>query len=290
MRNINFWNVFRILLLAGCLVGAYGYMISTHTSRKRAREYNEMQREQYSEKIRKIEKEKKEAEQLERDLVEKADDAEFQLDHWFETWKDLMLEQERIVPSRASSAQISNMKKKLEEARETVNYWADKRESELEAQLNEAKENGDYKLVDKVKGELERCRDIRNTVNNKQETESDEPVDSYDDDSGYLVDGIRYVTEDPSRGEIRAWKERYKSLCRSKISDMMDGYDIPQKMITEEPCLVYLIIKSESVKEFGASEWFGLYNRMDENQVYKLYNILYREMYKYAKIKDEYSY
>ena len=49
-------------------------------------------------------------------------------------------------------------------------------------------------------------------------------------------------------------------------------------MIKNEPCLVYLILKSPSMSEEEEKQsWFDIYLHMNEDQVNRLYDILYRE-------------
>lgn len=291
MKNISIWRVIRVLLLIVCIAGVYAYMASVSNSRQRARNYDQMQRTQNLERIKKVQEQQEEQERHKRELIEKADNAEFQLNHWYEQWKKAKREQEHVLSGRSSRAQVADMKRKLSEAYRKVAYWGKIRIAELETQMDKAKGKSHY-YEESINKEIERCQVICKVV----EDETDDAIiqsivfsEQKEDEEGFWVDGIRYVTDNPSHEEIRIWKKRYESLCRSKIRNMTDGKDVPYDMIDEDPCLVYLVLKSEAIQEFGDSEWFYIYEKMNNNQKYKLYKILYGEMYKYAKIKSDYS-
>ena len=71
---------------------------------------------------------------------------------------------------------------------------------------------------------------------------------------------------------------------------MMSGYNVPEKMISDDPCLVYLILKSKSLaEEQEKTSWFNLYSAMTEDKIMRLYGILYREAYKLAEIENRYQ-
>lgn len=102
-----------------------------------------------------------------------------------------------------------------------------------------------------------------------------------------IHDGIVYITSKPTSEVIDDWKEANRELCISKTKDLYEDYDINEKMMTDDPCLVYLILYSNSLKEKKEKQnWFDLYMIMTEEQIYKLYNILYGENYKLATINN----
>lgn len=109
-------------------------------------------------------------------------------------------------------------------------------------------------------------------------------------DSAFSVDGILYETDTPDDAFISAWKQRYASTCRKKIPALSQGYSIQNDMIDDDPCLVYLVLNSRSISDPKERQsWFDLYSLMNEEQITKLYNILYRETYKLAAIEDRYQ-
>ena len=58
----------------------------------------------------------------------------------------------------------------------------------------------------------------------------------------------------------------------------------------DDPCLVYLLLKSKSIEtKAEKQEWFDLYSLMNQKQINKLYDILYRETYKLADIEAKYA-
>lgn len=110
----------------------------------------------------------------------------------------------------------------------------------------------------------------------------------------YVVDDIVYDTISPSKSYILEWKMKYSDICAQKIEQKVKNYRVPKDMIEKEPCLVYLVLTSQSIdnSDDGVKErqsWFDLYSLMSSNQVYKLYDILYREHYKLAQIEAKYK-
>lgn len=111
------------------------------------------------------------------------------------------------------------------------------------------------------------------------------------EDVGLLqYDGINYYSPTPTEQEIEYWKNSNKKLCSSKIKNMGNGYDIPLTMKKNDPCLVYLVLNSKSINEQNERQnWFDLYSLMNEEQIDRLYDILYRERYKLAQIENKYE-
>jgi len=119
-------------------------------------------------------------------------------------------------------------------------------------------------------------------------------VDSMDvlevDEGIYELDGLRFVTDNPSDDLLKEWAHDSFSTCQSLILGKLDRFTVPQLMVLTEPCLVYLILKSRSLKsDHQKQEWFDLYNLMDDDEVMRLYDILYREQYKLASIELKYE-
>lgn len=99
-----------------------------------------------------------------------------------------------------------------------------------------------------------------------------------------IVDGIAYEYENPSSTQIKEWATKYKDICLRNIKH--GQFDIPNFMEEENPCLVYLILNSRSIDSKEKQSWFDLYSLMRQEQIDKLYSILYREKYKLALIKE----
>ncbi|MBR4367588.1 MAG: SUMF1/EgtB/PvdO family nonheme iron enzyme [Bacteroidaceae bacterium] len=114
------------------------------------------------------------------------------------------------------------------------------------------------------------------------------PVNNNSIDEPVLVDGIEYPCETPTVEQIKEWGKKNASLCASKISDLSADLSIPKDIINYHPCLVYLILTSKSMAEKQEQQkWFDLYSMMNEEQLYKLYDILYREHYKLGIINKK---
>ena len=104
------------------------------------------------------------------------------------------------------------------------------------------------------------------------------------------VDGIEYAPRDSTTNGIEEWKGRYASVCAERIKPLVYEYDIPHDMIENEPCLVYLVLKSRSISEEKEKQsWFDLYSLMNYDQIIQLYKILFKETYKLAEINDKYE-
>ena len=104
----------------------------------------------------------------------------------------------------------------------------------------------------------------------------------------YEVDGVKYPAPQLSDDEIREWKEINKQVCMQKINGV--EFDIPENMRLYDPCAVYLVLKSKSLGSNNERQnWFDLWSLMNEEQVLKLYDILYRENYKLATINIKYE-
>ena len=118
-----------------------------------------------------------------------------------------------------------------------------------------------------------------------------EDMHSKEDLSKIVVDDIEYRYEEPTVNQIHEWRDKYRSVCATKIRNMdCHNYSIPASMKDDHPCLVYLVMISRSLSSKEQKEnWFNLYPMMEEEKIDKLYVILYRENYKIGKIENEYE-
>ena len=110
----------------------------------------------------------------------------------------------------------------------------------------------------------------------------------------YMVDDIIYDTISPSESHISEWKKKYHDICKLRIEQDAKKFQVPKEMMEKDPCLVYLVLTSRSINDYDdetveKQSWFDLYTLMSNEQVYKLYNILYRERYELAQIEAKYS-
>lgn len=107
-------------------------------------------------------------------------------------------------------------------------------------------------------------------------------------DHKLIVDGIVFEYENPSDSQIKEWMSKYKDICLRVIE--RGNYKIPKLMEEKDPCLVYLILKAKSLEEDNQKQtWFNLYSLMKQDQINKLYDILYREIYELALINEKYE-
>lgn len=89
---------------------------------------------------------------------------------------------------------------------------------------------------------------------------------------------VEFLYKAPTAKQLSDWENKYHNLCKQLIV----GYslDIPDEMRENDPCLIYLIHESKSLgNKDEKQEWIDMYPRMNEEQIFKLYDILYREMY-----------
>lgn len=69
----------------------------------------------------------------------------------------------------------------------------------------------------------------------------------------------------------------------------LTDFRIPAKLTQNDPALIDLIMKSESMKDEERQYWFNLYEVMNAAQVDKLRDILTRERQKLAEIDAKYG-
>lgn len=119
-----------------------------------------------------------------------------------------------------------------------------------------------------------------------------EEVDKLANQGVYIIDGINYEYASPNIEQINNWKKKYQRLCIKICKDFpfVDFYQISPDIIKAEPCLVYLLLTSQSIDEYKEKKkWFALLPSMKSEQIDKFYDILYREAYQLAKIGYEYK-
>ena len=103
-------------------------------------------------------------------------------------------------------------------------------------------------------------------------------------------DGIPFVTDSLTKSTLSDWTKQNSLKCRKLIQGKTGNYTVPSMMIEDDPCLVYLLLKSKSIEtKAEKQEWFDLYSLMNQKQINKLYDILYRETYKLADIEAKYA-
>ena len=65
-------------------------------------------------------------------------------------------------------------------------------------------------------------------------------------------------------------------------------YNIPDEMLATDPCLVYLVLTSESLENKDErQEWFDMYDLMNKDEITNLYDILYRERNKLDELRGK---
>lgn len=69
----------------------------------------------------------------------------------------------------------------------------------------------------------------------------------------------------------------------------IQDFKIPEKMLQNDPALVELVMRSESMNDSERQYWFNLSEVMNTQQVEKLRDILTRERQKLAEIDAKYN-
>jgi tetratricopeptide (TPR) repeat protein len=131
-----------------------------------------------------------------------------------------------------------------------------------------------------VKIEIEK-NEIKARLNKYKEGET-----SGDLNITYSYDGVKYLRYGFfEQSDLDKWKSQNEEVCRRKIpqllSDSLQVLQIPEEFMEAEPGLVYLILKSPSISEVQEKQgWFDMLSIMNDDQIFKLYDILARERYK----------
>lgn len=92
----------------------------------------------------------------------------------------------------------------------------------------------------------------------------------------------------PTPSQITEWASKYKGFCKKQIKQLGVGYNIPDEMLATDPCLVYLVLTSESLENKDErQEWFDMYDLMNKDEITNLYDILYRERNKLDELRGK---
>lgn len=153
---MNIGKVIRAVVIIGCFIGVFAYMASESHKRDLNRQAEELQRIESSKKIDEINEKKKQEEKLQQELKDNADNAEYQVNKWHDTYFEL--KKQRAVSFNLTTVQVSRLKKDLKEAKEQLLYWIDKRTQELTEKRANAEAEGNTAAVDQYNRELEKVK------------------------------------------------------------------------------------------------------------------------------------
>lgn len=113
-------------------------------------------------------------------------------------------------------------------------------------------------------------------------------VVEYLGNGAYSIDGVEYPAPALDADQLREWADHMQQTGAKKI--YRGSYNISDEMMRKEPGTVYMILKSKSIEDHNDKQaWFDLWNIMNDEQILKLYDILYRENYKLATININYQ-
>lgn len=137
---MNIWKIIRLVIVVGCIIGAYAYMDSVSKRRETARSIQKMRSEEAVRHTREyFEQEKRKKEQEERkekEFLENANNAEYQVNYWHNIYGEL--KEKSCLKSRMSRVQIAELERELKKAKEELVYWIEKRAEELASKRDEA--------------------------------------------------------------------------------------------------------------------------------------------------------
>ena len=153
---MNIGKVIRAVVIIGCFIGVFAYMASESHKRDLNRQAEELQRIESSKKIDEINEKKKQEEKLQQELKDNADNAEYQVNKWHDTYFEL--KKQRAVSFNLTTVQVSRLKKDLKEAKRQLLYWIDKRTQELTEKRANAEAEGNTAAVDQYNRELEKLK------------------------------------------------------------------------------------------------------------------------------------
>ena len=153
---MNIGKVIRAVVIIGCFIGVFAYMASESHKREMNRQMQDYQRIENSQKLDEINEKKKQEEKLQEELKDNADNAEYQVNKWHDTYFEL--KKQRAVSFNLTTVQVSRLKKDLKEAKEQLLYWIDKRTRELTEKRDNAEAEGNTAAVDQYNRELEEVK------------------------------------------------------------------------------------------------------------------------------------
>ncbi|MCF7847055.1 MAG: hypothetical protein K9M51_03430 [Candidatus Gracilibacteria bacterium] len=79
------------------------------------------------------------------------------------------------------------------------------------------------------------------------------------------------------------------STLKTPSGKTIQDFDIPEKILKEDPEIVDLVMRSESMNDEERQYWFNLTKVMNSEQMEKLRGILTRERKKLAEIEEKYA-
>ena len=189
-----------------------------------------------------------------------------------ETQKANAEKQKDLADAAQARAEMGDKMAKEEKARAEAAFEREK--------VTRAEKDSLQRAFDKLKTNSLQTSSSKSTSNNKVEKIG----------SGYRVDGILYQYEQPTKDQITSWANLHHQECAKKIKMQMKPYDVPSDMVADAPCLVYMILNSKSINTKKEKQsWFDLWPLMNDEQIYRLYEILYQENFKLAskEYKDQ---
>ncbi|MBT3349405.1 hypothetical protein HN954_00795 [bacterium] len=79
------------------------------------------------------------------------------------------------------------------------------------------------------------------------------------------------------------------NALRTPTGKTIQDFEIPENILTSDPKIVELVIRSESMNDGERQYWFNLTKVMNETQLEKLRGILTREREKLEEIEKKYN-
>ena len=90
---------------------------------------------------------------------------------------------------------------------------------------------------------------------------------------------VTFPYKTPLDYQVEEWCRQYESLCRSELPSLMAGYNVPEQMLRDDPCLVWLILKDSKRSPREKADALSTYDPKNVKDIYQLYKIIISSKY-----------
>ena len=90
---------------------------------------------------------------------------------------------------------------------------------------------------------------------------------------------VTFPYKTPLDYQVEEWCRQYESLCRSELPSLMAGYNVPEQMLRDDPCLVWLILKDSKRSPRERADALSTYDPKNVKGIYQLYKIIISSKY-----------
>ena len=90
---------------------------------------------------------------------------------------------------------------------------------------------------------------------------------------------ITFPYKSPLDYQVEEWCNQYESLCRTELPSLRAGYDVSTLMLRDDPCLVWLILKDQSMSSREKVDALRAYDPKNVKAIYQLYKSILSRNY-----------